>query len=58
MSEGRITTTVYAGDIELTENRAGVAGRQIRMGHEMYMYMTKEQAAQWLPIITEIAGEK
>jgi hypothetical protein len=57
MNPGRVVATIHAGDIELTENRAGVAGRQIKMGHELYVYITPETAAQWLPVIASIAGE-
>jgi hypothetical protein len=51
-------STIIAGDIELTEHHAGAAGHQVKMGHELHIYITAETAKQWIDTLTPIAGDK
>jgi hypothetical protein len=55
MTTGRVMSTIHAGDIELTNHRAGTAGHQIKMGHELHIYITEAIAKQWIETLTPIA---
>ena len=55
MTTGRVMSTIHAGDIELTGRQAGLAGHQVRMGHELHIYITPDIAKQWIETLTPIA---
>ena len=54
-----MTVSITATPVKRMD-RMGMAsiGAQLRMDGEIYVYMTKEVAAQWLPIIQQIADEQ
>ena len=57
MTTGRVMSTIHAGDIELTGRQAGTAGHQVKMGHELHIYISAETAKQWIDVLTPIANE-
>jgi len=58
MTTGRVMSTILAGDIELTEHHAGAAGHQVKMGHELHIYISAETAKQWIDVLETIATEE
>jgi hypothetical protein len=53
------SVTIVAGDIKPARTTTTESGAMLRM-HEgqIYIQISTEQAAQWLPVIAEIAGSK
>jgi hypothetical protein len=58
MSAGRVMSTIHAGDIELTGRQAGAAGHQVKMGHELHIYISAETAKQWIDVLKTITTEE
>jgi hypothetical protein len=58
MSRTNLSVSVVAGDIKATTqpSREDI-GQQVRMGDDLYFHIKPEVAAQWLPVLTKIAGE-
>lgn len=57
MSAARVTVSIYAGPIRATGNTAGIAGQQVWVSDEVYLYFTPNMAAQWIDTLTIIANE-
>jgi hypothetical protein len=54
-----VSVNVIAGPIRATDQpRHEKLGKQVAMGDDLYFNLTPEVAAQWLPVIAEIAADK
>jgi hypothetical protein len=51
-----MTVSITAAEVERTANPLNHLGAQLRMDGDIYVYMTPEVAAQWLPVLEAIAG--
>jgi len=53
------SVTIVAGDIKPARTTTPESGALLRMNDgQIYIHISTEQAAQWLPVIQKIAGEK
>ena len=53
------SVTIVAGDIKPARQTTVDHGALLRMNDgQIYIHISTEQAAQWLPVIQKIAGEK
>jgi len=55
-----LSVSILAGPIELADRPPNpTVGQMVLMGTTgFYFHITKDVAAQWLPVIASIAGEK
>ena len=54
-----MTVSITATDVaRMDQTPMLTIGAQLRMDGEIYVYMTKEVAAQWLPVLQQIADEQ
>jgi hypothetical protein len=52
------SVTIVAGDIKPARQTTVDHGALLRMnGGQIYIHISTEQARQWLPVISKIAGE-
>ena len=56
---GAVSVSIVAGPIKATGNGNPASGHQIKMGDDgrVFIHLTPEVAAQWLPVIQKIAEE-
>lgn len=60
MTETLVSVSITAGPIQAHNQPIddGRRSHQLRINLTSFIHFTPEVAAQWLPVLTEIAGEK
>lgn len=54
-----MTVSITATDVvRIERNPLPDLGAQLRMDGDVFVYITKETAAQWLPVLESIINEK